>query len=92
MVVLIAADIERMIQEKIATGQYNDSNDVLREALRVLDNRDRLHRLRESLARAEEDVDRGDYFEWSPTFMDELTREADELAASGYHPKPDVCS
>jgi putative addiction module CopG family antidote len=91
MVVRIPADVERKIQEKVAVGRYSDGDDVLRQALQALDERDRLHDLRASLARAKEDVARGDFVEWSPDFMDELIREADELSAQGYQPKPDVC-
>jgi hypothetical protein len=39
------------------------------------DEPDRRHKLRASLVRAKEQIDRGEYVEWSPTFMDELTRD-----------------
>jgi antitoxin ParD1/3/4 len=91
MSVHVAPDIEAMIREKVSAGRFDDEDAVLREALRALDERDRLRDLRASLVRAKEQVDRGEYVEWSPTFMDDLTREADELIAQGYEPKRDVC-
>jgi hypothetical protein len=39
------------------------------------DERDRLDELRASLIRAKEQFERGEYVEWSPTLMDELTRD-----------------
>jgi putative addiction module CopG family antidote len=91
MSVQVAADVEAMIREKVAAGRYDDEDTVLREALRALDERDRLRDLRASLVRAKVQVERGEYVEWSPDFMDELSREADELLARGHEPKPDVC-
>jgi hypothetical protein len=49
------------------------------------------HDLRASLVCAKEQIERGEYVEWSPDFMDDLTREADELIAQGYEPKHVVC-
>jgi putative addiction module CopG family antidote len=91
MSVQVAPDVEAMIREKVSAGRYDDEDAVLREALRALDKRDRLRDLRASLVRAKEQVNRGEYVEWSPTFMVELTREADELIAQGYEPKRDDC-
>jgi putative addiction module CopG family antidote len=91
MSVRVAADVEARIREKVTTGRYDDEDEVLREALQALDERDRLRDLRESLVRAREQVNRGEYVEWSPDFMDRLIAEADELFARGYEPKRDVC-
>ncbi|MGH2559709.1 MAG: ribbon-helix-helix domain-containing protein [Thermomicrobiales bacterium] len=91
MSVQIDPDVEALIREKIDTGRYDDEHQVLREALQALDERDRLRDPRASLVRAKEEVDRGEYVEWSPDFMEQLSQEADELAARGYQPNPDVC-
>jgi putative addiction module CopG family antidote len=91
MSVRVAPDVEAMIREKVTAGRYDDEDEVLREALRALDERDRLCALRASLVRANEQIERGEYVEWSPDFMEQLSREADELVAQGYQPKPDVC-
>lgn len=79
MSVQIAPDVEAMIQDQ-----------VLREALQALDERDRLRDPRASLVHAKEQVDRGEFVEWSPGFMEQLCQEADELVAQGYQPKPGV--
>lgn len=91
MSVQVASDVEAMIREKVNAGRYDDADEVLREALRALEERDQLRDLRASLIRAKEQVERGEFVEWSPTFMDEVSREADELIAQGYEPKRDVC-
>lgn len=90
MSVQIAPDVEAMIRKKVDAGQYDDADEVLREALRALDERDRLRQLRASLIHAKEQVERGEFVEWSPSFVDEVSREADELIARGHQPKPDV--
>jgi putative addiction module CopG family antidote len=64
--VQVAPDVEAMIRKKIDTGRYDDEHQVLREALQALDERDRLRDLRASLVRAKEEVERGEYVEWSP--------------------------
>lgn len=91
MSVQVAPDIESMIQEKVSAGRYDDADEVLREALQALDERDRLRDLRASLVRANEQVKRGEFVEWTPDFMEQLSQEADELSAQGYQPKSAVC-
>jgi antitoxin ParD1/3/4 len=91
MSVQVAPEIEAMIREKVSAGRYGSADEVLREALQALEERDRLQDLRASLVRAKEQVARGEFVEWSPDFMDQLSQEADELTARGYEPKPDVC-
>ena len=91
MSVRVAPDLEAMIRERVTAGQYDDENEVLRQALRARDERDRLRDLRASLVRANEQVERGEYTEWSPALTEQLSQEADKLAAQGHRPKPDVC-
>ena len=56
--------LERMIKEKVASGQYNNASEVVREALRLMGEfeevrRRKLERLREELARGEADLAAG---------------------------------
>ena len=90
MSVQVAPDLEAMIRAKVDAGRYDDTDDVLREALRALDEQERLRDLRASLIRANEQIDRGEYVEWSPDLMEQLDRRADEAERQGRKPKADV--
>jgi putative addiction module CopG family antidote len=87
----VAPDVEAMIREFVSAGRYDDADQVLREALQALDERDQLRVLRAPLIRANEQIDRGEFVEWTPDFMDMLSREADEPIAREHRPKRDVC-
>ena len=79
MSVTLTPHLEAMIREKIETGLYRDEETVMREALRLLDEHDRrLQRLRAAIAVGDEQVARGDVVTWTPDFLDQLKREADD--------------
>ncbi len=40
MEVLLSADLEKLVQEKVESGRYRSPNEVISEALLVLDERD----------------------------------------------------
>jgi len=40
MVVHLSADLERLVQDKVASGHYRSADEVISEALQVLDERD----------------------------------------------------
>lgn len=83
-------DIAQLIERKVHQGQFESASEVVREALRLLEERERLVKLRAALADAEAQIDRGEYVEWTPTLLDELSDEADEMAAKGMKPHSDV--
>jgi len=65
MNVSLTPELERLIQEKVASGLYNNQSEVVREALRLLAEQDRLRelhapRLRAALAEGLEQADRGE--------------------------------
>ena len=56
--------LEKMVREKVASGQYNNASEVVREALRLMGEfedvrRRKLERLRDELARGEADLAAG---------------------------------
>ena len=65
------------MRTKVASGQFGDGADVMREALRLLDEQDRRRWLIQALA----DGERGDAIDLTPELMDQLSREADDNAA-----------
>lgn len=72
MSVQIADDVETIIREKVESGLYPSADEVLREALRLLDERDRLTWLRAALAEGEE----GEAFEYTPERREHIRQEA----------------
>ena len=64
MNVNLTPELERLIQDKVASGLYNNQSEVVREALRLLEEQDRLRelhvaRLRAALAEGLEQADHG---------------------------------
>jgi putative addiction module CopG family antidote len=90
MTVTLPPELDALVQEKVEAGPYATPAEVIAEALRLLDERDRRERLRASLIEAEAEIDRGDSAEWTPDLMATLVREADELSRQGVQPDPDV--
>ena len=46
MNVSLTPALEKLIQKKVETGLYNSASEVIREALRLLEEQDRLRRIR----------------------------------------------
>lgn len=62
MNVNLTPELERLIQDKVASGLYNNQSEVVREALRLLEEQDRLRelhvaQLRAALAEGQEQAD-----------------------------------
>ena len=64
---------------------------VNREALRALDDRERLERLRVLVGEGFAQAERGELIELTGERMDELTRMAEEMVRLGTQSNPDVC-
>ena len=64
MHISLTSRLEKMVREKVASGQYNNASEVVREALRLMGEfedvrRRKLERLREEIARGEADLAAG---------------------------------
>jgi antitoxin ParD1/3/4 len=85
-------DIEASIRQKIERGRFPDVDEVLREAMRLLDDQERrLDALRAKIQIGLDEADRGEMDEWTPELRERLWREADEMHRRGEQPDPDVC-
>src|SRR5205085_1884982 len=65
MNVSLTPELERLIQEKVETGMYHSASEVVREALRLLKERDlvqqiRLEELRREIQVGLDELDRGE--------------------------------
>jgi antitoxin ParD1/3/4 len=84
MSVSLEPDLQALVEQKVASGVYRDADEVLREALRLLHERDqRLQQLRAELQIGLDQEARGELVEFTPDFMERLKREADERSRLG---------
>jgi len=76
MNVNLTPELEKLVQEKVASGLYNNQSEVVREALRLLVEQDRLRearleRLRSALAAGLDQAERGELLD-GPEVVEEL--------------------
>lgn len=84
MNIYLGDHFETMVREQVATGRYANASEVVREALRLLEDRERrLNWLRAELDIAEAHVQRGELIDFTPELLDRLSREAEENARKG---------
>ena len=79
----LSPELAALIREKVESGRYGNANQVLEEALRLLDERDRIEWLRAEIAIGLEQIDRGETVEYTPELMEQLKREAIEAERNG---------
>jgi len=92
MNVSLTPQLETLIRQKVETGRYNNASEVVREALRLLD--DQVKRdtwLRSKIVVAEQQVREGRVTEDSDAMWEETDRGVDERLRRGDRPNPDVC-
>ena len=84
MQVLLDRQSASLVRQKVETGLYDSASDVVREALRLLEERDgRLQWLRAELQIGLDQETRGELVEYTPDFIERLIREADERSRLG---------
>ena len=79
MTVTLTPESEALIDEKVASGLYASSADVIEEALRLLDEQDRLRWLRAAIAEGQ----RGEYAEFTPELIQSILERGIANAAAG---------
>jgi antitoxin ParD1/3/4 len=90
MNVSLTPKLEAMVREKVETGLYNNASEVVREALRMMEERDRFARLKAAIAKGDESIARGEVAPWASDFMDQVQREADQEDRLGLPISADV--
>ncbi len=84
MNVHLTAELEQLVQSKVKSGRYNSASEVIREALRLLEERDQLMELRKEAIRQKidegwESLRRGEGLD-GEEFFAELERKERALA------------
>jgi putative addiction module CopG family antidote len=78
--VKVKAALAAKIKAKVASGSYPDADAVIREAMDLLEERDRKH---EWLLAALAEGERGPFHEFTPERMAQIRRRAQENARNG---------
>jgi antitoxin ParD1/3/4 len=85
MNVSLTPELEQLVHDKVKSGRYLSASEVVREGLRLLEERDRLHNLRlaelqQKLAPSVEQADRGELLESVDVFS-ELEADIQQIEA-----------
>lgn len=91
MNVSLTPQLEAMILQRVESGRYTNASEVVREALRLLEEHERVQHLRSLLAVGLEDERRGELVEFTPEWIEGLDRRVEEQFRRGDEPNPDVC-
>lgn len=90
MNVSLTPHLEAMVREKVASGRYTSSSEVVREALRLLEEREKLNNLRSAIQVGLDEIAAGAGVPYSPAVLAEIDRDADELIRRAEPVDPDV--
>jgi len=92
MNIYLGEHFDTFIRDQVATGRYANASEVVREALRHLEDHVKLQTLRGLIAEAEEDIESGRTVEWIPELMERIRIDAIEASRQGLpvpaHVKP----
>ena len=93
MQVTLSPDLEAIVQGYVAGGDFPDASAVVAEALRLLEehNRMKLERLRAALKVGFDQLERGEGREYTPEVHAEILANARRKIREGHQPDPDVC-
>ena len=86
MNVSLTPELEAMIRQQVDSGRYNNASEVVREALRLLDEHQRVQHLRSLLAVGLEQAQRGELVEFTPELVEDIARRAKERFLRGEEP------
>jgi antitoxin ParD1/3/4 len=91
MTIQIPADLEASIRQKVERGDFPDVSEVIREALRLLDEHERqIAQLRAKLQPGLDQLDRGEGVLFTPDLVTQMRHDAEERFHRGERPNPDV--
>jgi len=77
MNVSLTPELERLVSQKVSSGMYQTASEVVREALRLLSDRDerKAAELRQDLRRALDQVERGQHMDLDERGVKSLARQ-----------------
>jgi antitoxin ParD1/3/4 len=78
MNVSLTPELEAMIRQQVDSGRYNNASEVVREALRLLDEHQRVQHLRSLLAVGLEQAQPGELVEFTSELVEDIHRRAED--------------
>ena len=91
MTIQLTPQAEALVQQMVETGGYRDSAAVVDEALQVLKDQHRTIRLKAAIASGDAQYTRGELIPFTPELIEQMKRDAEQMAREGKEPNPDVC-
>jgi antitoxin ParD1/3/4 len=86
MNVSLTPELERLVQRKVKSGEYQTASEVIREGLRLLKERDRTEWLRAEIQKGIDAIERGDYKDYdektSRVLAEQIKREGRRTLAT----------
>ena len=87
MTIQLPADVEAHIRQKVERGEFPDAGEVVREAMRLLDEEERqLKELRAKLQVGLDQLDRGESAPFTPELVERMRRNAEDRFRRGERP------
>ena len=83
MNVTLSPQLEAMIREHVDSGRYSDANEVVENALQLLEEHERSEHLNALLAVGLEQARRGELVTFTPELFEEIDRRVDEMLLRG---------
>lgn len=91
MSVTLPPELEAKIRERVDSGRYGEASEVIDDAMRLLEERERSEHLNALLEVGRQDELRGDLVTLTPELFEEIDRRVEEMFLRGEEPDPDVC-
>lgn len=92
MNISLTPQLEELVRARVASGMYNNASEVVREALRLLDEHERLRAeaFRQAALQRFTQLDRDEHAAFTPELRMQLNRNAAQKRRTGHTPNPDV--
>ncbi len=88
MNVSLTPELAERIRSTVATGRYNNASEVVRAALRLLEEYDRDDAFRAAVAEGHEEAERGELIPYTPDLFEEVKARTREDKRKGHPVNP----
>ena len=87
MNVSLTPELEKIVAERVTSGRYASASEVIREALRLLEERDQLNQLRQEVRLGLAQLDQGLHRPFDSPALERVKRQGRERVAASHQPK-----
>ena len=85
MNVSLTPELEKIVAERVSSGRYASASEVIREALRLLEERDQLNQLRQEVRLGLEQLDQGRRQPFDAQALKRIKHQGRERVAAAAH-------